>query len=54
MRKFITILSFSLITMVFSANAAIGVDALNREEAYLENKFGQDNLAYKEKVRRWL
>ena len=33
MIKYITILSFSLITIVFSANTAIGADALSLEEA---------------------
>jgi len=28
--------------------------AIKKEESYLENKFGQDYVAYKEKVRRWL
>jgi len=28
--------------------------AIKKEEIYLENKFGQDYLAYKEKVRRWI
>ena len=28
--------------------------AIKREEQYLENKFGQDYLDYKSKVRRWL
>ncbi|VAW94793.1 hypothetical protein MNBD_GAMMA21-2540 [hydrothermal vent metagenome] len=27
--------------------------AIRKEEVYLENKFGQDYLAYKQKVRRW-
>lgn len=27
--------------------------AIKKEEFYLESKFGQDYLAYKEKVRRW-
>lgn len=27
--------------------------AIKKEELYLENKFGQEYLAYKEKVRRW-
>ncbi|WP_126455807.1 methyltransferase family protein [Sulfuriflexus mobilis] len=27
--------------------------AIKKEESYLEKKFGQDYLAYKEKVRRW-
>jgi protein-S-isoprenylcysteine O-methyltransferase Ste14 len=26
---------------------------VKREEAYLENKFGADNLEYKARVRRW-
>ncbi len=28
--------------------------AIKKEEFYLESKFGEDYLAYKEKVRRWL
>jgi len=28
--------------------------AIRHEESYLENKFGADYLAYKERVRRWL
>ena len=28
--------------------------AIKKEELYLENKFGQTYLAYKEKVRRWI
>ncbi|MBL4818923.1 MAG: isoprenylcysteine carboxylmethyltransferase family protein [Deltaproteobacteria bacterium] len=27
--------------------------AIKKEELYLENKFGQDYLSYKAKVRRW-
>ncbi len=27
--------------------------AIKKEELYLENKFGQDYMSYKEKVRRW-
>jgi protein-S-isoprenylcysteine O-methyltransferase Ste14 len=27
--------------------------AIKKEELYLENKFGQDYISYKEKVRRW-
>lgn len=27
---------------------------IDREEAYLERKFGQDYLAYKKRVRRWV
>jgi len=34
--------------------AVIFFTTIKKEEAYLENKFGQDYLAYKEKVRRWL
>ncbi len=29
-------------------------NVIQKEEKYLENKFGQDYLLYKEKVRRWL
>jgi protein-S-isoprenylcysteine O-methyltransferase Ste14 len=28
--------------------------AIVREEAYLEEKFGEEYLAYKRKVRRWI
>jgi protein-S-isoprenylcysteine O-methyltransferase Ste14 len=27
---------------------------INREESYLEQKFGEDYLAYQRRVRRWL
>jgi protein-S-isoprenylcysteine O-methyltransferase Ste14 len=39
---------------VIPATVTIYFVAIKKEEAYLERKFGDDYLAYKKRVRRWL
>src|SRR5690606_28801217 len=42
--------------MILSPLCAVGIHyvAIRHEEAYLEQKFGPQYLAYKQRVRRWL
>lgn len=46
----------SVAGVVFSLGAAAVVNrfVINREEAYLERRFGHEYLTYKQRVRRWL
>ena len=46
-KTWIMIMAFILI---FFMNKVV----IEKEEAYLEEKFGEDYLAYKQKVRRWI
>lgn len=43
-----------MVLLVLPAAACIYLIAIRREEAYLERKFGEEYLAYKRQVRRWL
>ncbi len=43
-----------LLILVFPLIAVIQIGVIEREERYLERKFGEDYLNYKRKVRRWI
>ncbi len=43
-----------ILVLVPIALVAISLGVINREERYLERKFGQEYLPYRAKVRRWL
>ena len=43
-----------LLILVFPLIAVIQIGVIEREERYLERKFGEDYLSYKRKVRRWI
>jgi protein-S-isoprenylcysteine O-methyltransferase Ste14 len=45
--------SFWVVSSFIPSIIVIFFIAIKREEVYLENKFGQEYLSYKENVRRW-
>ena len=46
--------NFWILLMIVPYILIISYGVINREEAYLESKFGEPYLDYKKRVRRWV